>query len=125
MIPLRGAERNGERKGDCGGDQGGKDGALERAHDIKVEPTACYAVPQRAESIHPRWQQNRIHELIPPGQIPDGDEAEDADDRQVRIQTNRLHPLRTSRWKTSRQCALTRTKSCCESVASLRGRAAS
>src|SRR6266478_3281181 len=125
INPFGGTESNAEGNGDRGRDQNGQDGALERAHEVETEPPSGHAVPQRAEGVDRGRQKDGIDDLIPHGQVPDDDEADDANDGKVRIETDRLHPLRTSRWKTSRQCALTRTKSCCDSVASLRGRAAS
>ena len=62
-----------------------------------------------------RFQTARYHSAIRPTT---------PSDRQERVE-RRLHPLRTSRWNTSRQCALVRMKSGSDSVASVRGRAAS
>ena len=69
------------------------------------------------------WQQDRIDRAQPDRDIPENDQGNDADHRQQGFEP--LHVRRTSRWNTSRQCALMRTKSGSESVASVRGRAAS
>src|SRR6266403_869939 len=120
---ITSAQENAERDGDRSRDQRCEDRALQRPHEIEAEPATGHPIPQRTERVDWRRQQHAIHDLIPHRQIPDDDQPDDADDRKVRIETP--HPLRTSRWNTSRQCALMRMKSCCDSVASVRGRAAS
>jgi len=108
---------------------GARDGVAEL---IRVNPELkkIFIVTEKlsvhdSREIRALGQQNGIDHLVPHGQIPNDDEADHADHWKVRIETARFHPLRTSRWNTSRQCAFTRTKSCCDSVASVRGRAAS
>ena len=65
-----------------------------------------------------------IDDLLPDREIPERDQPDHAEYRQERIESA-FHPLRTSRWNTSRQCALIATNPGSDSVASVRGRGAS
>ena len=91
----------------------------------KPSRAAGHALPQRLEGRGGRRQQHRVDDLHPHRDVPEHDQADDADDWQIRLGIEALHPLRTSRWNTSRQCAFTRTNSVSDRVASVRSRAAS
>src|SRR5664279_2922610 len=98
-------------------------GALHGLEEVETELAAIHAFPKGPEGLGRGRQQHRIDDLEPYREGPDDDQAGDADNRQKRVEA--LHPLRTSRWNTSRQCALTRINSGSDKLASVRGRASS
>ena len=127
IDPLAGAEHDAERNGDDAGDRGRGKGADHRLPEVVEQAAAGKAIPQRLERRMRRRQQHGIDDPRPVADVPDGDQAEDADQRQQPIRgretDDAIHDLRTSRWNVSRQRPLSSTKSGSDSVEGWRGRA--
>src|SRR5271155_2906766 len=124
IEPFRVPEHDAERNGDNGGDGGRRRGPVNRLDEVEAERAAVHAEPQRLEGRQRRRQQHGIDPAQPCRQRPDGEEADNTEHRQEGFQCFRPHARLTSRWNTSRQCALVRTNSGSDKVASVRGRAA-